>query len=91
MVPVDISNDSQVCKSCCGDVDGSSIRVGRGEWIEVIVVDSVGEGVPERSSYQVCAIVTKWVISVDPFGFDSVVVTILIDIELDITVGIVQC
>ncbi len=84
MVPIDISDDSWVCKSHCGNVNGSSVRIRGGERIEIVVIDGVGEGVPERSGYQICAIVTKWVVSVDPFGFDGVVMTILIDVELDI-------
>ncbi len=61
-----------------------SIRVRGGERIEVIIVNGVWEGVPERSGYQVCAIVTKWVTGIDPLGFDGVAVTVLIDIELDV-------
>ncbi|SRR6266702_720783 len=84
MVSVDVSNDSWVCKSHCGNVDSSSIRIGGGERVEVIVISGVGKGIPEGGGYQVSSIVAKWVISIDPLGFNGVAVIVLVDIELDV-------
>jgi len=51
VVSVDVSDNSWVRKSCCSDVYGSSVRIGGGEWIEIVVISGVGEGVPERGGY----------------------------------------
>jgi len=84
MVSIDVSNNPWVCKSRCSDVDGSSVRIRGGEWVEVIIIDGVGKGIPEGGGYQVSSIVAKWVISIDPLGFNGVAVIVLVDIELDV-------
>jgi len=84
MVSIDVSNNPWVCKSRCSDVDGSSVRIRGGEWVEVIIIDGVGKRVPEWCSHQISSIVAKRVIGIDSLGFDGVVVTVLIDIKLDV-------
>ena len=84
MVSVDVSDDSWVHKSRCSDVYGLSVGVRGGEGVKVIVIGDVRKGVPERGSYQISSIVTKWVVGIDPLGFDGVVVIVFIDVELDV-------
>src|SRR6266702_99963 len=84
MVSVYVSDNSWVRKPCCSDIYGLSVRVRRGEGVKVVIVGGIRKGVPEWGSCQTSPIIFKRVISVNPFGFNGVVVTVLIDVELDV-------